>query len=133
MAGRLEFFNPADLHEPTGPYSHVARIPAGAEVFFVSGQFGIRPDGSIPTHVGEQTDQAFKNLRLALKSQDLDLEHIVKLTTFIVVGQDSREVRKARIKHMGTHHPASTAVYVARLVSPEWLVVVDAIAARVPT
>ncbi len=44
--------------------------------------------------------------------------------------QDSREVRKARIKHLGAHPPASTAVYVARLVSPEWLVVVDAIAAR---
>ncbi|MGA2775967.1 MAG: RidA family protein [Steroidobacteraceae bacterium] len=130
MTSEVEYTNPAGVHSPTGPYSHVVRVPAGADMFYLSGQFGVRPDGSVGEGVYEQTDQAFKNLMVLLKSQGMTAHNIVKLTTFIVAGQDSREVRRARLKHLGSHLPASTAVFVARLVSPDWLVAVDAIAVK---
>jgi enamine deaminase RidA (YjgF/YER057c/UK114 family) len=38
------------------------------------------------------------------------------------------EVRKARMKYLGDHRPASTAVYVSQLVDPDWLVEVEAVA-----
>jgi enamine deaminase RidA (YjgF/YER057c/UK114 family) len=130
MSAETEYSNPAGVHAPTGPYSHVVRVPAGAELLFLSGQFGVRPDGTVAASVYEQADQVFANIRKLLESQHMNANQIIKLTTYIVTGQDSREVRRARLKHLGTHAPASTAVFVARLVSPDWLVVVDAIAAR---
>jgi enamine deaminase RidA (YjgF/YER057c/UK114 family) len=54
----------------------------------------------------------------------------VKLTTFIVAGQDGDAVRAARLKHLGSHRPTSTAVFVSQLVDPAWFVEVEAVAAR---
>jgi enamine deaminase RidA (YjgF/YER057c/UK114 family) len=130
MSAETEYSNPTGVHPPTGPYSHVVRVPAGAELLFLSGQFGVRPDGTVGASVYEQADQVFANILTLLESQHMEATQIIKLTTYIVTGQDSREVRRARLKHLGTHAPASTAVFVARLVSPDWLVVIDAIAAR---
>jgi enamine deaminase RidA (YjgF/YER057c/UK114 family) len=130
MTADIEYFNPAGVHAPTGPYSHVVRVPPGAELVFLSGQFGIRADGTVSESLYEQADQTFKNILTLLHSQGMNATQIIKLTTYIVAGHDSREVRRARLKHLGAHVPASTAVFVARLVSPDWLVVVDAIAAK---
>jgi len=130
MTAEFEYSNPPGVHAPTGPYSHIVKVPAGAELLFLSGQFGIRPDGTIADTIYEQADQVFKNILALLGSQQMDATRIIKLTTYIVTGHDSREVRRARLKHLGSHVPASTAVFVARLVSPDWLVVVDAIAAK---
>ena len=60
----------------------------------------------------------------------LEADSIVKLTTFMVAGHDGNAVRTARLEHLGSHRPASTAVFVAQLVDPAWFVEVEAIAAR---
>jgi enamine deaminase RidA (YjgF/YER057c/UK114 family) len=54
----------------------------------------------------------------------------VKLTTYVVAGQQGGEVSAVRRAYLGTHRPAATAVYVARLFAAEWLVEVEAIAAQ---
>jgi enamine deaminase RidA (YjgF/YER057c/UK114 family) len=90
----------------------------------------VRPDGSTPATLAEQADQVFANIVILLKAHGLDATSIVKLTTFMVAGQDGNAVRAARVKHLGTHRPASTAIYVSQLVDPAWFVEVDAIAAR---
>ncbi|MDG0970502.1 MAG: Rid family hydrolase [Porticoccaceae bacterium] len=55
------------------------------------------------------------------------MANIVKLTTFIVEGQDGLAVRKARLKYLGAHRPASTAVYVSQLVDPAWFIEVEVV------
>lgn len=128
----LRFSNPAGVHAPLGLYSHTAVVPEGTELIYLSGQLGVRPDGSTPATIGEQADQVFANIITLLKSQGLDAASIVKLTTFMVAGQDGDAVRAARLKHLGSHRPTSTAVFVSRLVDPAWLVEVEAVAAKTP-
>ena len=53
---------------------------------------------------------------------------IIKLTTFIVGDDPGGAIRDARRKYLGDHRPASTAVYVSRLVDPRWTVEIEAIA-----
>ena len=48
----LRFDNPAGVHAPLGLYSHTATVPAGTELLYVSGQVGVRPDGSTPSSHG---------------------------------------------------------------------------------
>jgi len=122
--------NPAGVHAPLGLYSHTVSVPEGTELIFVSGQVGVRPDGSAPTTVEEQADQVFANLIALLKAHGLEPTSIVRLTTFIVAGHDGDAVRAARLKHVGAHRPASTAVFVSQLVDPAWFVEVDAVAAK---
>ncbi len=126
----ITFTNPPTVHAPAGPYSHTAVVPAGTELVFLSGQVGARPDGSTPPTLAEQADQAFANIVQLLAAHDFQPDAIVKLTLFIVAGQDIQVVRNARIKHLGNHRPTSTAVFISQLADPKWFVEVDAVAAR---
>ena len=127
----LRFCNPSNLHPPLGLYSHCSVVPPGAELLFISGQLGVRADGSCPGTIAEQADLVFANIVAILRSQGLEPSDIVKLTTFMVAGQDGDAVRAARLKHLGSHRPTSTAVFVSQLVEPSWFVEVEAIAVRI--
>jgi enamine deaminase RidA (YjgF/YER057c/UK114 family) len=127
----IAFLNPPTVHTPGGAYSHLAAVPANTELVFIAGQVGIRPDGSLPASTGEQAEQVFANIIAVLASQGLDVGSLVKITMFVVAGRDLQAVRDARVKALGAHRPASTAVFVSQLVDPAWHVEVEAIAARV--
>jgi 2-iminobutanoate/2-iminopropanoate deaminase len=126
----LTFANSLCVHAPLGLYSHTVSVPEGTELLFISGQVGVRADGTTPASIEEQSDQVFSNLVALLGAHDLRPTDIIKLTTFMVAGQDGNAVRAARLKHLGAHRPASTAVFVSQLVDPAWFVEVEAIAAR---
>jgi 2-iminobutanoate/2-iminopropanoate deaminase len=126
----LSFTNPSSVHAPLGLYSHTVSVPAGTELLFISGQLGVRPDGTTPATIAEQADQVFSNIVSLLRAHGLEPTDIIKLTTFMVAGQDGDAVRAARLKHLGSHRPASTAVFVSELVDPAWFVEVEAIAAK---
>jgi len=127
---QVTFSNPDSVAKPLGLYSHAALVPANSELLYISGQIGVRADGTTPPGIGEQADIVFANIVAILAAHGLTATDIVKLTTFMVAGQDGEAVRTARRKHLGEHRPTSTAVYVSQLVSPAWLVEVEAIAAR---
>jgi 2-iminobutanoate/2-iminopropanoate deaminase len=126
----LIFENPSCVHAPLGLYSHTASVPEGTELLFISGQLGVRLDGTTPSSIEEQADQVFSNIVALLGAHDLRPTDIIKLTTFMVVGQDGDAVRASRLRHLGSHRPTSTAVFVSQLVDPAWLVEVEAVAAK---
>lgn len=126
----LHFRNPAGVHPPLGLYSHTVLVPEGTELVHLSGQLGVDSEGNTPATIGEQADLVFANIVALLRAHGLAPTDIVKLTTFMVAGHDGDAVRAARLKHLGAHRPASTAVFVAALVEPEWFVEVEAVAAR---
>jgi len=126
----VAFVNPPTVHTPGGAYSHTAVVPGGTELVFLSGQVGVRPDGTLPESVAEQADQVFANITALLRSHGLDAAALVKLTMFIVAGRDIQAVRDARARYLGQHRPASTAVFVSQLVDPAWHVEVEAVAVK---
>ena len=80
--------NPTSVHAPLGLYSHTVSVSADTELLFISGQLGVRPDGSTPATIAEQADQVFANIIALLNAHGLDASSIVKLTTFMVTGND---------------------------------------------
>ncbi|HEX6999439.1 MAG TPA: RidA family protein [Gammaproteobacteria bacterium] len=126
------FLNPDDVHAPAGPYSHTAVVPPGSELVFVSGQVGMRPDGSVPDDFAEQAELAFRNLGACLAAHGLGVADVVRLGVFLVPGQDFGVLRAARERHFGAHRPTSTTVYVPHLATPALLVEVDAVAVKRP-
>ena len=127
------FLNPRDVHTPVGPYSHTAVVQGGSELVFVSGQVGMRADGSIPPGFAEQVELTFQNLRACLAAHGLGVDAVVKLGVFIVPGQDFQALRAARERHFGAHRPTSTSVFVPQLANPAFLVEIEAIAAKRPS
>ncbi len=125
-----KFLNPSNVHAPVGSYSHTVTVPPGTELLFISGQIGIRPDGSLPDSFAEQAEVVFENIRSCLAAHGLGMEAVVKLNSFLVPGQDVQIMREIRQRHFGEHRPASTAVYVPQLVNPAFLLEVEAVAVK---
>ena len=124
------YFNPPAVHTPVGNYTHTAVVPAGTALVFVSGQVAIRPDGSVPGTFADQAEVVFANLRSCLAAYGLGMESVVKLNAYLVAGQDVHAMREVRARYFGVHKPTSTAVFVPALVSPEFLLEVEAVAEK---
>ena len=126
--------DPTALFEPApGSFSHGVLVPEGMEMFYVSGQVGIAPDGSAPEGAAEQAEQVWRNLITVLETAGLDLGDVVKMTSYIVdeATWDAFAAQRPQ-RFAGRSAPASTGVYVPRLARPEWKLEVEAIAARRP-
>lgn len=130
MTGKVQFWNPPSATQPFGPYSLVAGTSPDAELLFLSGQVGIRPDGTIPKSVEEQYELALRAIYILLTESGSSPANLVKLTTFIVESIDSGTLRRIRTDILGEIRPAATMLYVPRLLNEELLVEIDAVAVR---
>lgn len=110
--------NPAGVHAPGSKYVHVVGVPAGARRVLLSGQVGVRPDGTRVDDLDGQIAQMIQNIDRLLKSEGLGPEHIIKLTAYLTDKAALPLWRAQRDAFMAGHLPASTLVFVAGLVDP---------------
>ncbi|MFT7772790.1 RidA family protein [Roseateles sp.] len=118
----------AGMAAPAGHYSHAV---CHGGLAFISGQLGVRPDG---THTAElpfedQVRQTLMNLRLALESAGADLGSVVRVTAYIVGVEHWPRFNAVYASVMGPARPARTVVPVHEL-HHGYLLEVDAIAVR---
>jgi 2-iminobutanoate/2-iminopropanoate deaminase len=128
----FRLFNPDTIAKPVG-YSHVGEV-TGGKLVYIAGQVALDPSGSL---VGKddfraQTEQVFKNLDAAVRAAGGSFRDVVKLNYYCVDSVDPSaitQVREIRDKYVNTQNPpTSTFVVVRRLVRPEWLIEVEAVA-----
>lgn len=125
----LKLHNPDAVAAPLGRYTHVVETPPGARLLYLSGQVPVARDGSVPDTLAAQADQVYANIVAILADRGAPPSSIIKLTTFVTEDDgDADSVRKARAKYLGEHRPASTAVFVSRLVDPSWKIEIEAVA-----
>lgn len=125
----LKLYNPDVVTPPLGRYTHVVETPPGARLLYLSGQVPVARDGSVPESLAAQADQVYANIVAILADRGAPPSNIIKLTTFVTEDDgDADSVRKARAKYLGEHRPASTAVFVSRLVDPSWKIEIEAVA-----
>ena len=122
--------NPAGVAPPIGAYSHAIEVPAGARTLHISGQVGITPDGKLAPGVEGQAEAALENILGILASAGMGIADVVKMTTFLTDANDIAKVRAVRARILGNHRPASTLVVIARLAAPEYLIEIEATAAK---
>ena len=110
-------------------YAHGVEVSPGARTLFVSGQVGV--DGNYQLAeggFGPQCRQAISNLESVLRSADMTLRDIVKITVFLTNREHLTELRDARLEYLAVA-PAVTSVIVAGLHHPDWLIEIEAVAA----
>ena len=132
----MKIHNPSTIADPAGTYSHGIEVPPNARWLYIAGQVGMRKDGTVPLTVEEQTEIAWQNIVAILADAGMQVTDLVKITQFLVSLDDFQKYAATRSKFLGTHRPASTGLIVKSLVRPNWLVEVEAVAAKaapVPT
>jgi enamine deaminase RidA (YjgF/YER057c/UK114 family) len=121
--------NPEGIPAPVGRYVHQIEVSSPGRILFISGQIGIRPDGSVPADPVEQLDIAMDYVMKNIAAAGLRPISLTKLTTYVVGELDPAGRRAVLDKHLGEHISCSTLVFVAGLARPELKVEVDAWAA----
>ena len=121
-----EFRNPQNIHQPLGSYSHQIEITRNERLLVLSGQVGMREDGTIPDDPFEQIDIAFENILRNLRAANMDVKDIIKLTYYLVGEIDTAKRREIMLSKLQGNQPCSTLLYVAALASPMFKVEIDA-------
>lgn len=121
-----EFRNPQEVHPPLGSYSHQVEIRDNERLLVISGQVGMREDGSVPEDPLEQIEVAFDNIFRNLRAAGMDVKDLIKLTYYLVGEIDTEKRRELVMSKLQGHQPCSTLLYVAGLASPVYRVEIEA-------
>jgi len=117
-------------------YSH-GMIAPGGELVVVAGQVGADRAGKLigPGDVVAQTRQAFENVRAVLEAAGSGVRQIVRFQTFLTHAADIEGFMQARKELFPRYfpdgvYPPNTLLVVSRLVVPELLVEIEAMAVK---
>lgn len=127
----IRLWNPGNMPQPGSRYSHCALVSGATRRLEISGQVGLRPDGTLPDGLAAQLDQALANVDAALAAAGMRRANLLKLTVYLT--ENSAEAvatyRARRDAWVGAATPpAATLLIVAGLASPSLLCEVDAVA-----
>lgn len=124
--------NPETLSKPNG-YSHVAEVTSG-KIVYIAGQVALDREGRLAGggDFQSQVRQVFENLSEAVKSAGGSFSDVIKFNIYCVDRVDRSQlpvVRQVRDQYVNTNAPpVSTLVFVRDLVSPDWLIEIEAVA-----
>jgi len=102
-------------------------VARGATVF-VRGQIGQDLETSRSVAIGDaggQAEQAMANVKILLEEAGASLDHICKVTIYLVDPRYREAVYQVVGRWLKGVYPVSTGVVVSALARPEWLVEID--------
>ena len=119
------------LAQPNGHFSHATMIEARGRLVFISGMTARAADGVTITGVGDieaQTRQVCENLKAACEAAGGTLEDICRVDVYVRNIEHFEIIHKVRREYFKNPVPASTMVEVSKMVKPEYLIEISAIA-----
>jgi enamine deaminase RidA (YjgF/YER057c/UK114 family) len=126
---RLRSFNTRDTYPEQQLDNDLCQVVvARGDIVFVRGQIGQDLDTSESVAIGDasgQAEQAMVNVKMLLEEAGARLEHICKVTIYLVDPRYREEVYRVVGRWLKGVYPVSTGVVVSALARPEWLVEID--------
>jgi enamine deaminase RidA (YjgF/YER057c/UK114 family) len=133
----LRFLQPDGSSKQVG-YSHIVEATLPGRVLYVAGQMGLDSNGNLVGPPGDfraQATQAWENVRNALAAAGGGVEHIVKISQFLLhLRAHQPLIREVRAKFFNPDlpPPASTMVQVGAFTREGALYEVEAVAVLPP-
>jgi enamine deaminase RidA (YjgF/YER057c/UK114 family) len=127
---RIRKFNTKDTYPDQNLDNDLCQVVRAGNILFLRGQVGTDFDGKL-VGLGDaeaQTDQALRNVQQLLEEAGSCLEHICKITIYLIDRGYRGPVYRTVGKWLKGVFPVSTGVVVAGLAKPEWLMEIDVIA-----
>ncbi|GLH78744.1 enamine deaminase RidA [Bradyrhizobium sp. SSBR45G] len=120
--------NATDAPQPAGGYAQVCEISNPVRWAFVSGQTPQSVDGVVPTDFASQARLVWSNVEAQLRTVDMTLANVVKVTTFLSDRRYSGENRDIRNEVLHDLSPALTVI-IAGIFDSAWLLEIEVVAA----
>jgi reactive intermediate/imine deaminase len=120
----------AKLRTPSGHFSQAIAVEAKGTIVFLSGMTARRADGTI-AGVGDieaQTRQVCENLKSAVAAAGGSLDDVCRVDVFVRNIEHFEAIHKVRREYFKAPAPASTMVEVTKMVHPDYLIEINAIA-----
>jgi len=123
-----EIIQPEGVWDPRPRFAQVVRI--GNQVY-IAGQTAVDEKGNVvgKGDIEAQTRQIFRNLQKCLNAAGAGFDQVVKLNIYSTdLDAQLPALAKIRREYFPKEPAASTTVQVPRLVHPDWLLEIEAIA-----
>ena len=118
------------IRKPIGVFSQATMIEAKGRLVFISGMTARRPDGTIAGigDISEQTRQVCENIKAAVEAAGGTLDDVCRVDVYVRNIEHFQAIHQVRSQYFKPPPPASTMVEVTKLVSPDYLIEINAIA-----
>jgi 2-iminobutanoate/2-iminopropanoate deaminase len=113
-----------------GLYSDAVEVRPNVRWLFTAGTPGLALDGTLPGDIAGQAELAWTHVVTTLERAGMTVKDLVKVTHYLLRASDIPAYVKVRSRYLGDARPASMLLVVPALVRPEFLLEVEAIAAR---
>ncbi len=115
--------------KPFGIFSSAAWQPEG-KVLHVSGQVAQDATGAVmgKGDIRAQPRQVLENIRTVLAGAGGTMDDVARVTVYVTDMSGLAQIHEVRGQYFRRPYPASTLVEVKRLVKPEYLIEIDAVA-----
>jgi enamine deaminase RidA (YjgF/YER057c/UK114 family) len=113
-----------------GTYSDAVEAAPNQRWLFTAGTPGLGLDGRLPQDFAGQAEQAWQHILAMLHKADMSVQDLVKVTHYLLRAEDIPIYAKIRARYLGEARPASMLLIVPELVRPNFLLEIEAIAAK---
>jgi 2-iminobutanoate/2-iminopropanoate deaminase len=113
-----------------GAYSDAVEVGLGARWLFTAGTPGMTLNGDLPGDFIAQAELAWGHIAAMLSKADMNVHNLVKITQYLVRASDIADYAKVRSRALNGARPASMLMVVAALPRAEFLLEIEAVAAK---
>jgi 2-iminobutanoate/2-iminopropanoate deaminase len=130
MADMKKELHTAQLSAPSGHFSQGVIVPARGHMVFISGITARGVDGRVvgAGDIDKQTRQVCENLERVVSAAGGTLDDIVRVDVFVRNIEHFDAIHRVRREYFTAPAPASTMLEVSKMVAPEMLIEINAIA-----
>ncbi|HRP55892.1 RidA family protein [Agriterribacter sp.] len=131
MNDKIQYINPDGLSKNPA-FSQIVTTQGNGKTIYIGGQNSVNENREIigKGDITQQTEQVMKNLQTALSACGATFDNLVKLSIYVVQGQNLYGAFQISQKFFSnqTNPPAISVLIVAGLANPDFLVEIDATA-----
>lgn len=126
----MRIVNPDTVVKPASNYAQGVVHSAAAERLVISGQLGLRPDGSLEEGLEAQMERAWRNLFAVMAAAGFETRHLLRAVIYVTRPGQVALYRKVRDRLLDGHLCANTYIEISGLAAPEFLVEIEGEAVR---
>lgn len=126
----MRTINPDTVVKPASSYAQAVLHKASGERLVISGQLGLKADGTLEQGLEAQMIQAWRNIFAIMESEGFPKTSLLRANIYVTQPGQVAVYRAVRDRMLEGHLCANTYLEIAGLAAPEFLVEIEAEAVR---